>query len=156
MTRTRNRRIFPDNSHMDDPENLPIETLLANLETDCHFRLTKIRQASSMKDVAQLKDVPLRGKLRDEAFRVSALKQLEVQAEQRMQDLLMSHYMELRRQTSVAALDAARHHFMSRDWSYMKAAFPKMYREAEMESERMLRRLERETETKRAKMRGKK
>lgn len=146
---------FLDNSVMDDPENLPIEVLLANLEADCHFRQTKIRRAGSMKDVAQLKDVPLRGKLRDEAYKVNGLKQLEVQAEQRMRDLLMSHLMELRAQTSVAAMDAARNHFMSRDWVFLKASFPQMHREAETESERMLRRLERETETKRAKLRGK-
>ncbi len=151
-----NSVIFPDNSAMTDPQSLPIEVQLAALETDCHFRQTKIRQAGSMKDVAQLKDVPLRGALRDEAYKVNGLKQLDVQAEQRMRDLLMSHFMELRAQTSVAAMDAARHHFMSRDWMFLKSSFPQMHREAETESERMLRRLERETEIKRAKLRGKK
>ena len=132
-----------------------MDVLLKEFDIECHFRQTKIRQSSNMKDVMQLKDIAARGALRLRIHEISGPKALAMTAENRMRELLDGHLMDLRAQSSVAAMDALRSQFAHREWMYLKAAYPIMHREAEIAAERMLIRLERETEDKRKRQRGK-
>ena len=132
-----------------------MDALLKEFDIECHFRQTKIRQSSNMKDVMQLKDIASRGALRLRIHEISGPKALAMTAENRMRELLDGHLMDLRAQSSVAAMDALRSQFAHREWMYLKAAYPIMHREAEIAAERMLIRLERETEDKRKRQRGK-
>jgi hypothetical protein len=129
--------------------------MLVELDSECRFRQAKIRQSASMKDVAQLKDVEMRGEVRNHASEIAGPKALAVAAEKRMREILDGHLMDLRSQRDVAGLDALRGEFLHRQWVFLKSAFPAMYREAEIESEKLLIRLERETESRRKRVRGK-
>lgn len=137
----------------DSPGN--IEQLLADLDVECRFRQTKIRQSASMKDVMQLKDVEMRGEVRTRAHEIAGPKALETSAEKRMREILDGHLMDLRGQRDVGALVALRAQFLHREWMFLKASFPILYREAEIESEKLIIRLERETDSKRKRTRGK-
>jgi hypothetical protein len=140
---------------MSEEQSDDIAKQLADLDLECRFRQTKIRQSASMKDVAQLKDVEMRGELRNRAHEISGPKLLENAAEKRMRELLDGHLMELRSQRDIGALGSLRSQFLHREWVFLKAAFPLLYREAEIEGEKLLIRLERETDTKRKRLRGK-
>lgn len=140
---------------MSETPPVSIEQQLAELDVECRFRQTKIRQSASMKDVMQLKDVEMRGELRNRAHEITGPKALETSAEKRMRELLDGHLMDLRGQRDVPALDAMRSQFLHREWVFLKASFPILYREAEIESEKLIIRLERETESKRKRLRGK-
>ncbi len=140
---------------MHEEPSLSIEQQLAELDSECRFRQIKIRQSASMKDVSQLKDVEMRGEVRNRAHEIAGPKALENAAEKRMRELLDGHLMELRGQRDVLALDALRSQFLHREWVFLKASFPLLYREAEIESEKLVIRLERETESRRKRMRGK-
>ena len=140
---------------MSETPPVSIEQQLAELDVECRFRQTKIRQSASMKDVMQLKDVEMRGELRNRAHEITGPKLLETTAEKRMRELLDGHLMDLRGQRDVPALAAMRSQFLHREWVFLKASFPILYREAEIESEKLIIRLERETESKRKRLRGK-
>jgi len=124
-------------------------------ELDCHLRSAKIRQSGSMKDIAQLKDVLLRGELREKSYLIRGLTQLSHAAETRMRELLDNHMMELRAQTDVQIFEQLRSHFVHREWAFMKGPFPLLYREAESESEKLLRRMEQAFEAQKKRIRGK-
>lgn len=119
------------------------------LETECHLRMTKIRQNSRMKDVAQLREVPLPESLRAQATQIRALHQLDVTAEQRMREILDTHLVELRAQRDVRGLEQLRSHFLHREWMHLKGIYPLLYRAAENESNKLLIRLEIETDSRR-------
>jgi len=108
-----------------------------------------------MKDVMQLRDVSVRGDLQQRVHEINGPKALELAAEKRMRELLDGHLMDLRAQNNVQSLDALRGQFLHREWTYLKATYPTMHREAEMAAEKMLIRLERETDEKRRRQRGK-
>ncbi len=124
-------------------------------ELDCHLRAAKIRQSASMKDVAQLKDVLLRGELRDKSHLIRGLTQLTHTAETRMRDLMEAHMIELRNQSDMGTFEQLRSHFVHREWTFMKGPFPLLYREAENESEKLWRRLDQLTESQKNRSRGK-
>ena len=132
-----------------------IEQQLATLEVECRFRLSKVRQSASMKDVMQLRAVEMRGEVANRANEIGGPKALDLAAEKRMREILDGHLMDLRGQRDVGALDALRSQFLHREWVFLKASFPSLYREAEIESDKLLVRLERETDAKRKRMRGK-
>ena len=140
---------------MTDESSVDIEIRLKELDIDCHFRQAKIRQSSNMKDVMQLRDVSVRGDLQQRVHEINGPKALELAAEKRMRELLDGHLMDLRAQSNVQSLDALRGQFLHREWTYLKATYPTMHREAEMAAEKILVRLERETDEKRRRQRGK-
>ena len=124
------------------------------VEADCHQRMTKIRQNSRMKDIIQLKAVTLSEKLRPFMLHIRALHQLEEVAELRMREILDGHLVELRAQREMAALEQLRSHFLHREWSHLKGVYPLLYRSAETESEKLIVRLEYETDSRRRKKTG--
>ena len=148
----------PDISKKDDPIKAAVlsslEAQLAELDLDCQYRQAKIRQSSSMKDVLQLKDIGVRGDLIQRSHEINGPKALEIAAEKRMRELLDGHLMDLRAQSHVQSFDALRGQFLHREWTYLKAAYPVMHREAEITAEKMLIRLERETDEKRKRKQG--
>jgi hypothetical protein len=122
---------------------------LEQLETECTMRMTKIRQNSHMKDVVQLKDVAIADVLRPRLHEIRALHQLTVASETRLRELLDGHILELRRAHSVSALEQLRSHFLHREWNVLKGTYPELHREAEREAEKLLLRLEYETDVRR-------
>ncbi len=132
-----------------------LEEKIRLAELDCHLRSAKIRQSASMKDVSQLRDMVLRGDLREKSHLIRGLTQLTHTAETRMRELLDIHMIELRTQTDMQNFEQLRSHLLHREWTFMKGPFPLMYREAENESEKLLRRLEQVTETQKRRTRGK-
>ena len=124
-----------------------------DIEVECSMRMTKIRQVARMKDVAQLKDVPLDAELRHRAPEIRGINQLQIAAELRMREILDGHMHELRAQRDVQMLEQARSHFLHREWSSLKGVYPLLYREAEIESEKILGRLERELDVRRRRSR---
>lgn len=66
-----------------------------------------------------------------------------------MRELLDGHLIELRRQSNLPALEQLRGHFLHREWTFLKGSFPLLYREAETESEKLIRRVEYETQARR-------
>ena len=126
-----------------------IEDKINDIEAECRMRTTKIRQVSRMKDVLQLKDVPLEVELRTRAPEIRGISQLQLAAEIRMREILDGHMVELRAQRDVQMLEQARSYFLHREWSCLKGVFPLLYREAEVESEKILGRLEREMDVRR-------
>lgn len=134
---------------------LDIDALLKELDIECHFRQSKIRQSASMKDVMLLKVVSARGEVLKRVHEINGPKALEIAAEKRMRELLDGHLMDLRAQRDVQSLDALRGQFLHREWTYLKASYPTLHREAETAAEKMLTRLERETDEKRKRLRGK-
>ena len=132
-----------------------METQLADLEVECRFRIAKVRQSASMKDVLQLRAVEMRGEVANRANEIGGPKALDIAAEKRVREILDGHLLDLRGQRDVGALEALRSQFLHREWVFLKASFPILYREAEIESDKLLIRLERETDAKRKRMRGK-
>ena len=126
-----------------------IEDKISDIEAECRMRTTKIRQVSRMKDVLQLKDVPLEVELRTRAPEIRGISQLQLAAEIRMREILDGHMVELRAQRDVQMLEQTRSYFLHREWSCLKGVFPLLYREAEVESEKILGRLEREMDVRR-------
>ena len=126
---------------------LAVETLA--VEADCHQRMSKIRQNMRMKDVIQLKEVTLSEKLRPFMVQIRALHQLEAAAELRMREILDGHLVELRAQRDLPALEQLRSHFLHREWSHLKGVYPLLYRAAETESEKLMVRVEHETDSRR-------
>ena len=119
------------------------------VEAECHQRMSKIRQNTRIKDVIQLKDVPLSDKLRPHMLQIRALHQLESAAELRMREILDGHLVEMRAQRDLQGLEQLRSHFMHREWTHLKGVYPLLYRMAESESEKLMARLEIETDTRR-------
>ena len=109
---------------------LDIDALLKELDIECHFRQSKIRQSANMKDVMQLKAVSARGEVLKRVHEINGPKALEIAAEKRMRELLDGHLMDLRAQRDVQALDALRGQFLHREWTYLKASYPTLHREA--------------------------
>lgn len=126
-----------------------IEDKINDIEAECRMRTTKIRQVSRMKDVLQLKDVPLEVELRTRAPEIRGISQLQLAAEIRMREILDGHMVELRAQRDMQMLEQTRSYFLHREWSCLKGVFPLLYREAEVESEKILGRLEREMDVRR-------
>ena len=126
-----------------------IEAQINDIEVDCRVRMTKIRQVARMKDVLQLNDVRLEGQLRTRAPEIRGINQLQLAAETRMREILDGHMVELRAQRDMQKLEQARSHFLNREWSCLKGVFPLLHREAEVESDKVLARLERESEVRR-------
>ena len=138
---------------MSSPEPPSIESQIYDIEVECRLLTTKIRQVSRMKDVLQLKDVRLNGELAARAPEIRGISQLQQAAEVRMREILDGHMIELRAQRDVQMLMQARSHFLHREWSCLKGVFPLLYREAEVESEKIISRLERETDVRRKRSR---
>ena len=106
-----------------------------------------------MKDVLQLREVRLEPELRARAPEIRGISQLQLAAEVRMREILDGHMIELSAQRDVQTLMQARSHFLHREWSCLKGVFPLLYREAEVESEKIISRLERETDVRRKRSR---
>ena len=138
----------PSRRNMPSPAS-SIEDKINDIEAECRMRTTKIRQVSRMKDVLQLKDVPLEVELRTRAPEIRGISQLQLAAEIRMREILDGHMVELRAQRDVQMLEKTRSYFLHREWSCLKGVFPLLYREAEVESEKILGRLEREMDVRR-------
>ena len=138
---------------MSTPALPSIEAQIVDIEVECRLRMTKIRQVSRMKDVLQLKEVRLEEELRTRAPEIRGINQLQLAAEMRMREILDGHMVELRAQRDVQMLEQARSHFLHREWSCLKGVFPLLYREAEVESEKLLGRLEREMDVRRRRSR---
>ena len=138
---------------MSTPVPPNIEALIADIEVECRLRMTKIRQVARMKDVLQLKEVRLDAILSKRAPEIRGINQLLLAAEMRMREILDGHMVELRAQRDVQMLEQARSHFLHREWSCLKGVFPLLYREAEVESEKLLGRLEREKDVRRRRSR---
>ena len=130
-----------------------IEAMIADIEVECRLRMTKIRQVARMKDVLQLKEVRLDTLLSKRGPEIRGINQLLLAAEMRMREILDGHMVELRAQRDVQMLEQARSHFLHREWSCLKGVFPLLYREAEVESEKLLGRLEREKDVRRRRSR---
>ena len=138
---------------MSTPALPSIEAQIVDIEVECRLRMTKIRQVSRMKDVLQLREVRLEEELRARAPEIRGINQLQLAAEMRMREILDGHMVELRAQRDVQMLEQARSHFLHREWSCLKGVFPLLYREAEVESEKLLGRLEREMDVRRRRSR---
>ena len=138
---------------MSTPALPSIEAQIVDIEVECRLRMTKIRQVSRMKDVLQLREVRLEEELRTRAPEIRGINQLQLAAEMRMREILDGHMVELRAQRDVQMLEQARSHFLHREWSCLKGVFPLLYREAEVESEKLLGRLEREMDVRRRRSR---
>jgi len=119
------------------------------VEAECNQRMSKIRQTARIKDVLQLKDVKLSDRLRPYSLQIRALHQLETAAELRMREILDGHLVEMRAQRDLQGLEQLRSHFLHREWTYLKGVYPLLYRMAETESEKLLARLEHETDSRR-------
>ena len=130
-----------------------IESLITDVEVECRMRTTKIRQVSRMKDVLQLKEVRLDEALQTHALEIRGISQLALAAEVRMREILDGHMVELRAQRDVQMLEQARSYFLHREWNCLKGVFPLLFREAEIESEKILGRLEREMDVRRKRSR---
>ena len=138
---------------MSTPAPPNIEALIVDIEVECRLRMTKIRQVARMKDVLQLKEVRLEEVLSKRGPEIRGINQLLLAAEMRMREILDGHMVELRAQRDVQMLEQARSHFLHREWSCLKGVFPLLYREAEVESEKLLGRLEREMDVRRRRSR---
>lgn len=143
----------PHRQSMSTPELPSIEAQIVDIEVECRLRMTKIRQVSRMKDVLQLREVRLEEALRTRAPEIRGINQLQLASETRMREILDGHMVELRAQRDVQMLEQARSHFLHREWSCLKGVFPLLYREAEVESEKLLGRLEREMDVRRRRSR---
>ncbi len=124
------------------------------VEADCHQRMTRLRQSTRMKDVMQMKEVTLSARLRPYMLQIRALHQLEEAAELRLREILDGHIVELRAQRALDALEQLRSHFLHREWIHLKGVYPLIYRAAEVESEKLIVRLEYETDSRRKKKTG--
>lgn len=149
MPDTPNRR----KNRMNDASFLLAKEMEA-IDVECRQRITKIRQNSHMKDVVQLAQVPLSETLRPIASEIRALHQLAEAAELRMRELLDGHLVEMRAQRDLRALEQLRSHFMHREWNQLKGNYPLLQRNAEIESEKLIVRLEYETDVRRKKQPG--
>jgi len=138
---------------MTTPAPASIESMIADIEVECRLRMTKIRQVSRMKDVLQLNDIRLADELRTRAPEIRGINQLQLAAEIRMREILDGHMHELRALRDVQSLEAARSHFLHREWHCLKGVYPLLHREAEVESDKLLGRLEREMDVRRRRSR---
>ena len=139
---------------MTTPAPASIESMFVDVEVECRMRMTKIRQVARMKDVLQLNDVHLADELRTRAPEIRGINQLQLAAEIRMREILDGHLHELRALRDVQSLEAARSHFLHREWSHLKGAYPLLYRNAETESEKLIVRMEYESDLRRRNKKG--
>lgn len=119
------------------------------VEADCHQRMSKIRQTARIKDVIQLKDVPLSENLRPYLMQIRAIRQLEGAAELRLREILDGQLVEMRVQRDLQGLEQLRSHFLHREWTHLKGPYALLYRMAETEAEKLVVRLEYESDTRR-------
>jgi hypothetical protein len=133
---------------------LSIAQQLDALELECKFRTVKLRQAARMKDVVQLCKIEIRGDLTSRQSEIRGLKQLQLAGEARLRELIGSHMLELRNIRDLQLLIQMRSHYQHREWAFLKAIHPMLFREADGEAERIQRHLERETDSKRERQRG--
>lgn len=137
--------------------NLPPQTLAQQIdamEIECKYRQVKVRQAARMKDVAQLASVDIRGELMTRMSEIRGLKQLQLACESRMRELIGSHMLELRVIRDLGYFVQMRNHFQNREWLYLKASYPMLFREADGEAERLERSLKQQLELESQKRRG--
>ena len=78
----------------------------------------------------------------------------KVAAELRIREILDGHLVELRAQHDLPGLEQLRSHFLHREWTHLKGVYPLLYRAAETESEKLIVRLEYETDSRRRKKSG--
>ena len=138
----------PPNTHK---PSLTLDEPIAALEVECKFRQMKVRQAGSMKDVAHLASVVIRGEATSHQSEIRGLKQLELACEARMRELIGSHMLELRNLRDLGLFVQMRSHFLNREWNYLKGPYPMLFREAE----RIERHLTRESVLQKERQRGK-
>ncbi len=119
------------------------------LEAECRQRMSKIRQTPRIKDVFQLQNVPLSDSLRPYVAQIRALSQLEAAAELRMREILDGHLIEMRAQRDLQGLEQLRSHFLHREWTHLKGTYPLLYRMVETEAEKLVVRLEYESDSRR-------
>ena len=153
-----------DGAHVEDAqldEPLPalrpamtIDEQIAALELECRFRQIKVRQAARMRDVVQLQSLDIRGDLVSHTSEIRGLKQLAFGCEARLRELMGGHLVELRAQSDLQTFIQLRSHFQHREWGYLKASYPLIFREADGEAERLERRLIRELELQKKRTRG--
>jgi hypothetical protein len=144
-------------SHLDadvDTALPSIEQQIAAMEIECKFRQVKVRQAARMKDVAQLAQVDIRGDLMTRMSEIRGLKQLQLACESRMRELIGGHMLELRNIRDLGLFVQMRSHYQNREWLYLKASYPMLFREADGEAERIERNLKRQLELDSQRRRG--
>ena len=134
---------------------LTLEQQIDAMEVECKYRQVKVRQAARMKDVAQLANVDIRGELMTRMSEIRGLKQLQLACESRMRELIGAHMMELRVIRDLGYFVQMRSHFQNREWLYLKASYPMLFREADGEAERIERYLKQQMELDSQKRRGK-
>jgi hypothetical protein len=132
-----------DSSPQDTTE-LTLEQQISALEVECRYRLLKVSQSMRMKEITQLVALDLRGELVKRASEIRGYKQLELAGESRMRELVGAHLLELRNMRDLGRFAQMRSHFQHREWAYMKAYYPMLFREADSEAERLERRLKME------------
>jgi hypothetical protein len=126
-----------------------LEQQIGDLEIECKYRLLKVNQSMRMKEISQLISLDLRGDLVKRASEIRGYKQLELAGESRMRELIGGHLLELRNMRDLGRFQQMRSHYQHREWSYMKAIFPTLFREADSEAERLERRLQQEADLER-------
>jgi hypothetical protein len=124
------------------------------LEIECKYRLLKVRQSNRMKEITQLMTLDLRGDIVKASAEIRGLKQLTLASEARLRELIAGHLLELRNIRDLPRLIQMRSHYQHREWSYLKATFPTLFREADAEAERFERHLTREVSLERRAKQG--
>ena len=137
------------------PSDPTLTEQVAILELECKYRMTKVRQAARMRDVVHLSLLDMRGDVVSRQNEIRGLRQLQIACENRLRELMGSHLLELRGMRDLQTLIQMRSHFQHREWTYIKGAYPMMFREADSEAERIERHLEREKELQGKRQRGK-
>ncbi len=136
----------PENTAATPTSAMSLDEQIAAIDGECKFRQMKVRQAKSMKDVAQLSTVVIRGEATSRQSEIRGLKQLQVACEVRMRELIGGHMLELRNLRDLTRFIQMRSHYQHREWIFLKGPYPMLFREADGEAERIERHLTRESE----------
>ncbi len=133
---------------------LTLDEQIAAIDGECKFRQIKVRQAKSMKDVAHLGAVVIRGEATSRQSEIRGLKQLHLACEARMRELIGGHMLELRNLRDLTRFIQMRSHYQHREWVFLKGSYPMLFREADGEAERIERHLARENEQQNQRRKG--
>lgn len=137
------------------PKAVPtLDEQIAAIDSECKFRQMKVRQAKSMKDVAHLGAVVIRGEATSRQSEIRGLKQLQLACEVRMRELIGGHMLELRNLRDLTRFIQMRSHYQHREWIFLKGPYPMLFREADGEAERIERHLTRENDQQNQRKKG--
>lgn len=121
-----------------DPTAFWLQQRMRSVEQQAASGLARIRQARTLSDVVRAADVHVPAELRALRHQLSGLRQLQLAAERRLEELLAEQLRQLKA-TAEGEREAHRLRLLREEWSALRGTWAAYYRKAEADSLRIVR-----------------